>query len=509
MPGDESSEGVKRDIPEQRSAFAQIVRSTGLYTALTVVQRGMSILLLPLYTRYLTTADYGVLDLLDTMINLFGILAGSRFVSAFFYFYGNAASQEAKRRTLGTAVTGSILVGFVAFLLGFGLAPFAGAFFLQGHTYTFPLALLLLSFASSLPAETARCWLKAEDQPIRFGLASTLQALLNIFLTVLLVVHFRMGYMAVLWASAVSGVLAAVGTGAWALRESGLQFDKALFLQMARYTAPLGISGLSLFVLHSADRFFLKRSTTLAEIGTYALAYKFGMLLSLLTTAFYSYWHARMYQHVTGNEQATVFSQVMTHLLAITTWVAFGMWMLAGPILRITVDASYLAAVKYIPWLLLAYLLRTAADYLRTAFLLKNRVPTDAKVNVYAAAVCLAAYAALIPRWQVWGAVVATNIGFLSLAFFSYFSARRVLPFRIQWGSVARLGATAAALWFARLTVPVQSIASQFIFGTLLTCLFPLLLWQSGYLRGSELLAVKEEIRRFRQARAGGRAEPV
>ena len=58
---------------------------------------------------------------------------------------------------------------------------------------------------------------------------------------------------------------------------------------------------------------------------------------------------------------------------------------------------------------------------------------------------CLLAYALLIPRYGLWGAVAATILGFTVMASFAFWLSQRVRPFRYEYARWAKLVGCAAA----------------------------------------------------------------
>ena len=63
-----------------------LLKSTGLYSIAVFAGRMASFILLPIYTRYLSPADYGVMELLDLTGSVLTILIGMRFGQSLFYF---------------------------------------------------------------------------------------------------------------------------------------------------------------------------------------------------------------------------------------------------------------------------------------------------------------------------------------------------------------------------------------------------------------------------------------
>src|ERR671934_942059 len=74
----------------------ELVRHSAIYGLGNLVARIVSVLLLPLYTRYLTPGDYGLIETLVALSAVLTALVAQAMKSAFFRFYFDSA-EEARR----------------------------------------------------------------------------------------------------------------------------------------------------------------------------------------------------------------------------------------------------------------------------------------------------------------------------------------------------------------------------------------------------------------------------
>ena len=66
--------------------MSRVGRHTLIYGAGMMLSRAISFVMLPVYTRYLTPADYGVMELIGTTLDLIAIIAGARIAAGIFRF---------------------------------------------------------------------------------------------------------------------------------------------------------------------------------------------------------------------------------------------------------------------------------------------------------------------------------------------------------------------------------------------------------------------------------------
>ena len=184
------------------------------------------------------------------------------------------------------------------------------------------------------------------------------------------------------------------------------------YFKAFRYCIPLGLSGLAVLVIHYGDRAFLRRSVSLSELGVYALAYKFGMMLAFVHAPFQSHWTARLQTSSRTRTAETVYVRTTTLLVAVLTFFSLALAFFSKPLTHVMAGPAFAGASALIPWIGLAYLIRALAAHLQCVFIIEGKPGLELRVNGIGSAACLVAYATLIPRYHLWGAVAATLIGF-------------------------------------------------------------------------------------------------
>src|ERR687898_3500426 len=81
----------------------ELLRHSAIYGLGSIVARVVAVLLLPLYTRYLSPSDYGLIETLVALSAVLTALVAQAMKSAFFRFYFDSAEDERRRRVTLTA----------------------------------------------------------------------------------------------------------------------------------------------------------------------------------------------------------------------------------------------------------------------------------------------------------------------------------------------------------------------------------------------------------------------
>lgn len=468
-------------VASSSSIYKAILTHSGAYSIAVILERAAGFILLPLYTHFMTPADYGLMELLDMTSAMVTMLIGLRLGHALFYFYERCTTRGMRDRYTSTAFGGAILIGVVVGSIGCMGAQQISLLVLGTGKYAAYFRLLFLSFGCSLPQEIGFSCLRAANNSKAFVAWYVGRFTMALILNATLVIGFRLGPKGLLWSSLATSFTFGIALTASHLRRIKLSMDWQYFRELSRYSLPLVLSALAMFLIHFGDRFFLQRYVTLSQLGIYAIAYKTGMMISYATAPFNTYWRSQMFGLVRAKEGEAVYARVATYLALGLVTIAVAIAFFAKPAVALLLDRRYQECAVYIPWIALAYLFREMADYFRNGLLLGESTAMEARVTMISAVCCFAAYALLIPAYRVWGAVIATNFSFVLLLVLSIRQAQHARHFAFEFRRIGHLSMCALAALGVFEIVKVDSPAIQIVWGSTLAVVFLVLLGATGF----------------------------
>lgn len=484
-----------------KNVYRPMLMSTGIYSVAVVAGRMSSFLLMPIYTRFLTISDWGVLELLELTMYVFGTLVGMRLGDALLFYASKEPAGSAEQKELvQTGFWGSLLVSAGFFVVGYWAAPFLSELVFGSEAYGFAFRLMFGAFLFSLPQEIGLAYMRSENRADHYVLASIVRLLLSGAINITLLAGFRMGLEGMLYGGVLTSVLMAAGFAVYCLRNSGPPaFRPELFKRLIAFGAPLGIGGLGLLVIHYGDRAFLKHYG-LGVVGLYSFAYKIGMLVANVQTPFDIYWRSQMFAIMKRPEGDRIYVRVCTYLTLVLTTLAVLLAVLSTPALELLFQKSFADAGVYVPWVALAYVIRAIGSHLRSAFLLEGKPAQESRV-VWAGTVgCLILYWVLIPRYAMWGAIAATVAAFTIMLIVGYYQAQRVRRFEFEYGRIGVIMASGAVAWSLSYFCPFESLGGRFFWGLFLAVLYGALIWLSGFLTAEERKLLSEVRARVQQS---------
>ena len=497
---------VQPNPPSARSLFKNIAQGSGLYSIVQVLPPLVSLILVPITTRFLTKADYGIQDLLSQVGIVISLLLGSYFGTSLGYFYYEVDADQ-RRKVVGTSILGALLLGCIALLICFPFAnPISALVFpnIEAAPY---LRLVFLLFPANFLIDAVMSWLRVANRPGVFVLGSALRSGLTVICTICFVGVLKLHVWGVLYSTTIAlGISAAVMGVYWFLTE-GPALDRDLFVRMARFSLPLALSGLGMFILHFGDSFVLPHYRPYGDLGLYRLAYKIAMLVSAAYGAFGMYWYAQVFQIMRREDADVVFARLFTYVVLGTSFFSVALIVCARPALRKIAGPAFQDCVPLVPLLVIAYFLRSIGEFTRALFLFKGRPGYDAAITWLGAGLCIGGYATLIPRYGVWGAEYATVGSFAVLAVVSLISTYRSCRYGVEGLRLVKIGvacAASAGTWlllsgnpsFFRLAIGAAAAMAA----------FPLALWILRFPTPGELSTGRSAIESARRLLSTARA---
>lgn len=463
--------------PSSRSVFKGALQGTVLYSIPLVGQRIASIFLLSIVTRVLTRDDFGMLSLLEQVSAVLGILLCGSFSSALGYFYFQKNSKEERGQVVGTAISGSFLLGATAGLVGWSLIGILSRDVFRSRDALRYLPVVFLTMPFDFGQEALFGWLRVEDRQAAYAKISLLRIALTVTGIAVLVGLFKMHVLAYLCTTLSVQVTIMAVLAAYMFRNlrPGVSLD--VFVRMFRFSVPLGLSLIAMFIVNFGDQFVLRHYRSLGEVGIYALAYRIGMVVAVGFGSFQTYWSAQIYRILQREDADIVFARMFTYAVLLASSLTLLLALPSRPGLRILVAADFRAAAPLIPVIAGANGIRSIGEFLRLRFWAAGRPGYKTWCDYAGMVVCLVLYFLLIPRYGMWGGAIATLATFVVLTTISVVATYRLDPYRVEGVRLLKLGSVVAAILILYYAVPVSSLLLQIAWSTLLLALFPAALW--------------------------------
>lgn len=442
------------------SSLSRILSHGSIYFVGNILRYSVSFVMLPIYTRVLTPADYGLVEMLNMVIDFTAIILGLRIGESIFRFYNGAETESEKGAVISTGLLMVFGLNAIGVALLWGGAETISGLVLGGPEHAGLLMLFSVTLLLSPLVEIPMVFVRAQQRPWLFVAFSTTKLALQLSLNIYLVVYLRMHVEGVVISAVVANAVMAALLSVYCFSQVGMRFSYSSAREMVVFSYPLVLSSLLSFYVTFGDRYFLKALSGLEDVGIYALGYKFGFLLSFLVSGpFFSIWDSEKYNVLKQEEPGQVYRRVFLMFNVYALLAAAGIAMFSQNLLVVMSDEAFWPARHIIPVVLLAYVFQAWTGYSNLGVLLERRTMYIARGNVVSVVVATVAYIALIPLFGAMGAAAATVLAFFSRFLYVYMRSKQFYDMGIAWREVAWVFGPAVGVVLVSLAGPEQFVA--------------------------------------------------
>jgi O-antigen/teichoic acid export membrane protein len=482
------------------SQLRGLTRDSFIYGVGGLVSRFLAVLMLPLYTSYISPGDYGRIEILMAAMAVAVTLLRGGANYGFIRFYFLEKEPEYRRKLVRTVFWAQMAYSTVGLVLCIVLAHDIAGWFgvtrdgpnLQGSGARLVIATGVLLWANVNYAQMTNLF-RAERRSVAFSIATLANIAITVPLTVILVVVYKEGPLGIIVGNLSGTLVLYMVLLAYRREQLGLQFDPKLLRALNRFGFPLMGAALALWVTNFGDRLMLSKLVhnvnRLNEVGQYSLANKISGAMVLLFTAFQIAWPAFAYSIEDEKEAKRAYSFVLTYLMFIAAWVALALSLFAPWIVRTLAQKhGYWPADKAIPALAYSSVFYAGFTVVTIATGRTRQTQFNWVAAALAAVLNFGLNLWLIPAYGMLGAAYATLAAYALLMAVRTWNAQRMYPVAYQWRRVAVLLLAAGGLTLCGELLP-RSL--PLAFG--LTLAYPLALGLLGFY----LPAERQRLRRL------------
>src|SRR5690349_5159515 len=216
----------------------RLAKHSAIYGIGGFVSRILAVLLLPLYTHYLTRADYGRVETLTAASTVLVIVLRLGITSAFFRFYFDSKVAADRVRVVRTSFWFTMAMATAGLIAGLVLAePIASALAMGGHANLVRAA--AVGLWAQMNYEQLTSLFRVEQRSVEFVYASLANILVTVAATVVLVVGFHQHALGVLVGNFTGTLVVYLALLAYRRYQLGLEFDRKLLREMNKFGLPL------------------------------------------------------------------------------------------------------------------------------------------------------------------------------------------------------------------------------------------------------------------------------
>ncbi len=433
--------------------FKQLGKDTVIYGLGGIAGKLINFILLPIYTRIFNPSDYGIMDVIATMVALAGVIltAGTETALSYYFFKSDDLSERRKTITTNSIYIFAInaCIALVVFLLA---EPISNLIF-KGEMYAIYLRVAVLSLPFSNLVALNLNLLRLQRKPWAYLALSIPQLIFSILLSIYLVVILKIGIIGVFWAQFVTMFLFST-IGLYVNRSYfGMGFSLHRLAELLRYGLPLVISGLSMWSIYYLDRYFLLNFSTLEEIGLYSVGLRIASVINLLTQAFRTANAPFQFEIAADKNARQIYAQTLRYYLLLTSLACVLLSLFARPMLQLLTTTAYINAYKVVALATYCEVAYGAYQLIGVGLLLTRKTGMTGIAIGLGGLINVAYLYIFVPLLGMIGAALATLLAHLTIIVFLFVSAQKAYPIPYDLKRAFRTLACAAGVIVAGLWI--------------------------------------------------------
>lgn len=409
-----------------KNKYINLIKDTGIFALGSFGSKFILFFMLPLYTNYLSTEEYGLVELIHSLEQLI-MPAITLMISDAVLRFG--MSKDEKREDV---VKNAVAVWMCSGVVVIGVTPLFGLYKIIDEWKWYLCIFVIVNGLQTIGVN----YLKVKNKNKIYAVVSIIQTFVMATLNIMFLVILDWGIAGYLLANIIAyGMIAIVSMylSDFFVDIKKSNFDKHLLKKMLLFSIPLVFNTTSWWLISFSDKFMIEFMIGISALGIYTVATKIPSLVNVIVSIFSQAWKLSAIRETEGAEESTFYSNVFT-LFCMTV---FGSGILINSIIRpfmaVYVGKEFSEAWKYVPLLIVGAVFSAISTFNGSIYSAIKKTVESMITAVIAAVINIIVNLVLIPVVGVWGAIVGTILAYIILANIRLVSVIRIVKIKISW----------------------------------------------------------------------------
>ena len=380
----------------------------------------ISFLLLPLYTAYLTTKEYGIVDLIQTYVALFVPLITLELEMSVFRYLIDFRGKEKDTNKL---ISSNFLI------LGISLVIFTIIFFIVNLFIDIPFPVIIwLDIVACVFSGNFLQIARGFGQTLDFAIGSSIAGITTVVSNIILICFCGMQAEGMIISMALANFLCSIYLFIRLKLYSKVKpklVDKNLLKEMYKYSIPLVPNSVSWWIVNVSDRSIITAVLGTGLNGIYAVSNKFPTIISSLTGIFNLSWAESAALYINSKDRDKFFSDIANTVMNLFISLGVGMIACMPFVFPIMVNSKFAAAYNYIPPLVLATVFNVGICLYNQVYLAKKMPKEVASTTIMGAVINISINVIFVRYIGLYAAALSTTISYFAMFIYRHFDVKK------------------------------------------------------------------------------------
>lgn len=414
-----------------------LFKSSSIYVLTELVVLVISLFMFPVYTRYLTPADYGVISILllsQSFIVPFASLQLHHSVRRFYFDFKDNILKEYISTILISIIFIASLVIILSSLILFNYYEYLfelDTSYIKYFIYYTMLSMfvILINFCKYI--------LRCEESSYKYFYISIISCFLSTFFMIHEVVISNNGLFGAIIAGIYSNIISTILFLFTVRKYFCLKFNFSYFRDSLKFSIPIIPHSLCTIVFLYSDRFILQKYVPITALGLFFAADRissvFKNIINQINNAIQPYYFNKLKLKIHSID-SLIYSTYNLFFISYLL-ILIPITLLIKPLISILLDDSYFNCALMIPLMGSCYLFRILYCYFSTFIVFEKKTIYLTKCSIYSGIINILLNIIFIPKYGIYAAIYTTIVSFFILLLFSYYYCNKIktVPFNIKF----------------------------------------------------------------------------
>mgnify|MGYP002624512982 CR=1 FL=1 len=419
--------------------YKYLAKNTALLSISNFSSKLLVFLLVPLYTRFLSTEDYGKYDLIQTTISLLYPILTVNIAEGVMRFLMDR--QVEKDSTISVGLKYSLL-GCLFFFCIVVVNRIFGIWKILADLSVFAFFHFTVSVFHQYMVQTAKGLEHVRTIAVSgiIGTATTIAC--NLFFLYYLDLKLPGFFLAYILGEAVPAVYILFRSHIWNYFKRDVDRDTSKTIR--KYSAPLILNTLGWWINNVSDRYAVTLMCGVAVNGVYSISYKIPTILSTVQQIFIQAWQISAIREFSSKDSKRFYGNALYYINCLMCLVCMLLIIASKLIAGFLYANDFYAAWQYVPFLLLSVVINAASGILGPVLTAKKNSRMLGLSSLIGAVVNIILNIILIYIMGAQGATVATAVS----SFVIFESRRRATIHDVEYRDFLKM-----ILWWGLIAV--------------------------------------------------------
>lgn len=408
--------------------YTDLTKNVGILLVGNFGSKILSYFLLPLYTSYLSTAEYGTYDIINTTINLIvPILTVNAFASVMrFSLDKDTSLSEVISSGLSIISRGTIIfLGFIALNKLFGIFDTINQY----------LIYFILMYIFSITSQLLSSFAKGVEDLQAITLNGIISTFVLLIFNIVFLVHLNLklnGYfLANIISLIVSSVFLAIRLKIWRYISLGA-VSKSMQRKLLSYGGPLIATTIGWWLNNVSDRYVVTLLCGVSANGIYSVAYKIPSILMTLQSIFNQAWQISTVDQYNKEDKDGFFSNIYNFFNAVNVIGCSILILFTKLIAQILFANEFYNAWYYAPFLMISVVFGSLIGVVDGIFQAVKDSKTQSKAVIFGAIFNVIGNFILVYYIGPLGAAISTTLSYEVTWIISILCVRKYMSFKLR-----------------------------------------------------------------------------